>query len=294
MSSSADRTDSRDKPDAQAATVYLNGEFIPLAHARISVLDRGFTFADAVYEVIPVFHGRLFRADRHLRRLRDSLAAIALPLDYSATRWHELFRELLRRNRMTQDGSLYIQVTRGAGERSHHYQAELTPTVFIMFRPLPDTDCNRGVSAVLHEDIRWQYCHIKSVALLANVLLRQYAREKDGSREAILVRDGYVTEGAASNVFIVGQGQVSTPPCDGKVLPGITRDLTLELARQVGLPYRESRVSETQLKTADEIWLTSSTLGIIPVTRLDGCPVSDGRPGPWWRRIHKAYRELRD
>ena len=213
------------------STVYLNGNFIPLEKAQVSVLDRGFTFADGVYEIVPVFSGQPFRLTEHLNRLRNSLDEISLELDYDGEKWQSLIDELLNLDQVTEDSSIYIQVTRGVGERNHFYQAGFTPTVFVFCKPLQQMDVSRGVSAILHEDIRWQYCHIKAVALLPNVLLKQLARDKDGSHEAILYRDGYITEGAASNVFIMSGNAVRTPPKSNRLLPGITRDLTVELIR---------------------------------------------------------------
>ena len=215
--------------------VYLNGDFIPLEKAQVSVLDRGFTFADGVYEIIPVFSGQPFRLTKHLNRLRNSLDGISLELDYDREKWQSLVDKLLNLNQVAEDSSIYIQVTRGVGERNHFYQAGFTPTVFIFCKPLQQMDVSRGVSAILHEDIRWQYCHIKAVALLPNVLLKQLARDKDGSLEAILYRDGYITEGAASNVFIVSDDTVTTPPKSNRLLPGITRDLVVELIRPIGI-----------------------------------------------------------
>ena len=212
--------------------VYLNGNFIPLEKAQVSVLDRGFTFADGVYEIIPVFSGQPFRLIEHLNRLRNSLDGISLVLDYDGGKWQSLIDELLSLNQVTEDSSIYIQVTRGVDERNHFYQTVFTPTVFMFCKPLQQMEVSRGVSAILHEDIRWEYCHIKAVALLPNVLLKQRAREKDNSLEAILYRDGYITEGAASNVFIVKDNTVRTPPKSNRLLPGITRDLVVELIRE--------------------------------------------------------------
>ena len=274
-------------------TVYLNGNFIPLEQAQVPVLDRGFIFADGVYEVIPVFSGKPFRLQEHFERLRNSLEGISLPLDYDDEKWQSLIDQLLARNRVTGDSSIYIQVTRGVAERSHFYQSDFTPTVFIHCKPLQETDVSRGVGAVLHEDIRWDYCHIKAVALLPNVMLKQYARGKDGSIEAILHRDGYITEGAASNVFIVAGNVISTPPKSNRLLPGITRDLVVELAGASPYQCREVPVSKTELMQADEIWITSSTLGIAPVVRLDGQPVNGGKPGPVWRDVDAIYQAFK-
>ena len=275
------------------STVYLNGRFIPLEQATVSVLDRGFNFADGVYEIIPVFSGRPFRLPEHLERLENSLSGISLSLDYDGRKWRSVLDELLNLNRVSGDSTVYIQVTRGAAERNHFYQSGYTPTVFVMCKPLSGLDVSMGISAILHEDIRWEYCHIKSVALLPNVLLKQYARDKDGSHEAILSRDGYVTEGAASNVFIVLDNTVRTPPKSNRLLPGITRDLVVELIGKTGDPCLEVPVSEKELLHADEIWITSSTLGIAPVVRLDARPVGGGKPGPVWRATNDLYQAFK-
>ena len=274
-------------------TVYLNGRFMPLEQATVSVLDRGFNFADGVYEIIPVFSGKAFRLPEHLKRLKNSLSGISLSLDYEERKWQSVLDELLNLNRVSEDSTIYIQVTRGAAERNHFYQSGYTPTVFVMCKPLSGMDSSMGVSAILHEDIRWEYCHIKSVALLPNVLLKQHARDKDGSHEAILSRDGYVTEGAASNVFIVLDNTVRTPPKSNRLLPGITRDLVVELIGESEYPCLEVPVTEKELLHADEIWITSSTLGIAPVVRLEGRPVGDGKPGPVWRDIDDLYRAFK-
>ena len=273
--------------------VYLNGDFVPLKEAKISVLDRGFTFGDGVYEMIPVFSGKVFRLPEHVKRLQTSLAAISLSLDYDNEKWHSLVNELSGLNNIKEDSSIYIQVTRGTGERNHLYQADFTPTVFIMFRPLPATNFAAGVSAVLHEDIRWKYCHIKAVTLLPNVLLKHYAKEKDGSHEAILSRDGYITEGAASNVFMVRDNTVMTPPKDGRLLPGITRDLIVELLRESDYECLEVQVTEAELSGADEVWITSATVGIAPIVKIDGKQVGSGKPGRVWRDVNGLYQAFK-
>lgn len=275
------------------ATVYLNDNFIPLEQARVPVLDRGFIFADGVYELIPVFSGKPFRLKEHVERLLNSLDGISLQLDYDGKKWQSLIDQILTLNRVTGDASIYIQVTRGVAERSHFYQSDFTPTVFIYCKPLQEMDVSAGIGAVSHEDIRWDYCHIKAVALLPNVMLKQYAREKDGSIEAILYRDGYITEGAASNVFIVSGDAVSTPPKSNRLLPGITRDVTVELIGSSRYQCREVPVTKAELIQADEIWITSSTLGIAPVVRLDGRQVGSGKPGPVWRAINNSYQAFK-
>jgi D-alanine transaminase len=271
--------------------VYLNGEYLPLEEARVSVLDRGFTFGDGVYEVIPVYNYCLFRWREHLQRLDNSLRAIGLENPLSHEEWLAVLRELVARQ-PSHDQSVYLQVTRGVSPRDHAFPDEMRPTVFAMSRPLPRQDYSTGVAAITRPDIRWQWCHIKAITLLPSVLLRQEAA-RAGAKEVILLRDGRVTEGAASNVFIVAGGVVLTPPKDNYVLPGITRDLVLELLRADRIECAETTVTETQLRQADEIWITSSTQEVVPVVRLDGVAVGSGTPGELWRRAHRLYQEFK-
>mgnify|MGYP006282460511 CR=1 FL=1 len=274
-------------------TVYLNGEFLAAGDAKVSVLDRGFLFGDGVYEVIPVYGGRLFRLEPHLDRLDHSLDGIRLanPLDHPA--WRQVLVRLVEANGGG-DQSIYLQVTRGVAPRDHGFPEDVEPTVVAMSNPLPEPPArNDGVEAITVEDIRWHYRHIKAITLLPNVLLRQQALEM-GAAEAVLLHDGQATEGAASNLFVVRGGVVTTPPKGTLLLPGITRDLVVELCRAHGLPCEEAPVYEADLREAEEVWLTSSTKEVVPVTRIDGTPVGDGRPGPNWRRIaghFRAYKE---
>ena len=280
------------------AIAYLNGQFMPLDEARISPLDRGFLFADGVYEVIPAYGGKLFRLDEHLDRLDASLAAIQLPNPLTRADWTTLFNSLIERNG---GGNIYIylQVTRGAAaKRDHAFPVPpVVPTIFAMTgqiatpaADMPDT--TPGVAAITLDDIRWSRCDIKSVALLANVLMRQQA-VSEGASEAILIRDGFATEGSASNFFIVSQGVIVTPPKSHLILPGITRDLLVELARKQGMPVTEREVTEAELKSADEVWLSSSTREVVPVTRLNGHLLGDGRPGPIWRQMARHYVDFK-
>lgn len=273
--------------------VYLNGEFLPAAEARISVLDRGFIFGDGIYEVIPVYGGRLFRLPHHLERLDHSLEGIRLtnPMDHRT--WQAVLEELVERNGRG-DQSLYLQITRGVAERDHGFPPDTEPTVFAMSKPLEavSPELHTGVSAVTVEDIRWKWCNIKTIALLPNILLRQQAVEQ-GAAEAIMLREGFVTEGTASNIFIVKDGVALTPPKSNLLLPGITRDLVVELCRQNGVSCVEESVSERQLREADELWITSSTREILPVTRLDDSVIGDGRPGPLWHKLIGLYLEYK-
>jgi len=269
--------------------VYLNGSFLPVHEACISVMDRGFLFGDGVYEVIPVYGGRAFRLEHHLQRLDLSLQGIRIANPLSHAQWSDILTALIRHNGGG-DQSLYLQVTRGiAPKRDHAFPPGVQPTVFAMSTPLgePGTLQN-GVSAVTVDDIRWKHCNIKAITLLPNVLMRQQALDA-GAAEAILLRDGYATEGAASNLFIVRDSVVITPPKSNLLLPGITRDLVVELCHANAIPCREADISEAELRSADELWVTSSTREVVPVTRLDGAPVGSGEPGPLWRRISTLY-----
>lgn len=278
------------------AIAYLNGKFLPLAEVSISPFDRGFLFADGIYEVIPVYYGRPFRLAEHLQRLINSLVAIQLECKLERGHWEALLTELVARNG-SGNLAIYLQVTRGAPQiRDHSFpDADTPPTIFAMaslLKPLPEAPYRDGISAITCTDIRWSACHIKSIALLANVLARQQAIAQ-GADDAILVRDGYLTEAVASNVFLVQNGVLLTPRKDHRILPGITRDLILELAATHGIPYEEKDLPATLLAEADEIWLSGSTKEIIPVTTLDGRPVGAGVPGPLWRRMTALYQNYK-
>jgi D-alanine transaminase len=272
-------------------TVYLNGKFLPLAQAQISVLDRGFLFGDGVYEVIPVYGGHFFRLELHLQRLEHSLRAIRLENPCSLAQWRRLLQQLIASND-GQDQSVYLQVTRGPATRDHAFPKHIEPTVFAMsnpLNPLPAEIREQGIAAVTREDIRWKYCHIKAITLLANTLLRQEALEA-GAQEALLLRDDQVTEGATSNVFIVRERVLITPPQSDSLLSGITRDLVLELARKGHIPWREEAIFMRDLTQAEEIWVTSSTREVVPVTRLNGVSIGNGKPGPLWRQMDAFYQ----
>jgi len=274
--------------------VYLNGDFLPEEDACVSVLDRGFIFGDGVYEVIPAYGKRPFRFDEHLQRLQNSLDGIRITNPHTAEEWQYLIQKVIDANN-GEDQSVYLQVTRGAAKRDHAFPSEVKPTVLIMSNPLITPSAQilqTGVSAITTEDIRWIYCHIKAICLLPNVLLRQKAVEAE-SAEAILIRDGLATEGAASNLFIVHDGIIRTPAKGPLLLPGVTRDLVLELAAEHSFPYEEANILEGDLSRAQEIWLTSSTKEILPVTHLNGKPVDSGKPGPIWEKMYGLYQEYK-
>ena len=272
-------------------TVHLNGQFLPLEEARVPVMDRGFLFGDGVYEVIPVYDRQPFRLEEHLSRLQDSLDGIRLANPHSVAEWTALIERIVR-DAEWEDVGVYLQVTRGPGPRDHAFPREVRPTVFLMPLELPAPPAElvaNGVAAITAEDIRWSRCDIKATALLANVLLRQLSVDA-GCAETLLIRDGQLMEGSASSVFLVKDGVILAPPKTRLILPGITYDVALELAGREGLPYRVRPIAEAELRAADEIWITSSTKEILAVTRLDGQPVGDGRPGPLYRRMIALYQ----
>lgn len=270
--------------------VYLNGEFLPLSQAKVSVMDRGFLFGDGVYEVIPVYGGKPFRLAEHLDRLKNSLGDIRMESPLSDDQWSAIFAQLISGG---EDQSIYLQVTRGVGpKRDHAFPKEPVPTVFAFCTPIAPIP-SQGVCAITLDDIRWKWCHVKAITLLANVLLRQEAVDR-GCAEAILIRDDFACEGAASNLFIVIEGVLVTPPKGQDILPGITRDLIVELAHENKIPCVERKISLEELQNAEEVWLTSSTREILPVIELDGRKVRDGKPGSLWARmisLYQAYKQ---
>ena len=279
---------------------YLNGQFLPLSEARISPLDRGFLFADGGYEVIPVYSRHPFRIDEHLRRFQTTLDGICLPNPHSTEQWRAIILRLIAEAPFD-DQTVYIQVTRGAdSKRDQPVPKGVAPTVFLFTSPLVGpTPAQResGVAAITSADIRWGRCDLKSVALLANVLARQQAVDADCA-ETIMLRDGLLTEGSATNVFCVKNGVILTPAKDHRILPGITYDVVLELAAQHGAAHQVRDVSEAELRSADELWLTSSTKEVLAITTLDGQPVGRGlqagKPGPVTRQMHEWYVAFRD
>jgi D-alanine transaminase len=278
------------------STAYLNGIFLPLDQAQVSVMDRGFLFGDGVYEVIPVYGGKLFRLGHHLRRLQNSLDAVRIGNPLVEDGWESVLTQLVAGNE-GRDQTVYLQVTRGvAPRRDHAFPVDSRPTVFAMCTPClvsRDIDTEPGVAAITLTDIRWQYCNVKAITLLPNILLRQQAIDAD-TAEAILLKDDYAIEGAASNIFIVANDTLKTPPNSPALLPGVTRDLVLELAKANGIRCLEADITTKELAGADEIWLTSSTREISPVIRLDDRPVGNGKPGPLWHRMIRLYQDYKE
>ncbi len=272
---------------------FLNGQYLPLVQATVSPLDRAFLFGDAVYEVIPAYAGRPFRFREHFDRLARSLAAIRMPPPLGHGEWAEICRELMARNDARQrDLTIYLQVTRGAEfGRNHAWPEDLKPTLFAylsVLEPVSEQMLQDGVAAITADDTRWARRDIKSTALLANVLLKKLAADA-AAFETILLEGGVLTEGSSTTVHMVAGGRLRTPPNSHHILPGTTRDVVTELAARLGMPSDVGAITQQQLRAADEIWLSFSTRGILPVTRLDGAAVGAGKPGPAFRRMHAAF-----
>lgn len=273
---------------------FLNDEFLPLREARISPLDRGFLYSDGAYEVTPVYAGRPFRFQQHHDRLTRSLKEIRMEDPLSREAWRDLYRRLLERNEATSsDTYIYVQVTRGAEQgRNHAPLPDVPRTVFAFAAPWPTGRpgwLENGLPAVTAGDTRWARCDIKSVSLLANVLLRQLAVDANAS-ETILIRDGLLTDASASSVHVVQGGALCTPPNSWKLLPGTTRGVIEEVAERAGVACRSVAISEPELRSASEILLGAATREVQPVTTLDGKPVGNGRPGPVWRKLYDAFQ----
>jgi len=282
-------------------TIYLNGQYLPIEEAKISVLDRGFIFGDGVYEVIPVYSRRAFRLAEHLRRLQHSLDGIRLANPHGDGEWAGIINELIARN-PGEDQYLYLHITRGVAKRDHAFpNPPVAPTVFMMSNPLsvpPAVLLQSGVCAVTAPDNRWLRCDIKAIALLPNVLLRQMAVDA-GCAETILIRQesanegAFMTEGAASNIFVVKNGKLLAPPKDNLMLPGITYDVILEIAAANSIPHEVRKVGVDEVHAADELLLTSSTKEVLAITQLDGKPVGTGKPGAMFARLHGLYQNFK-
>jgi len=274
--------------------VFLNGKFLPAGDAKVSVLDRGFIFGDGVYELVPVYSRVPFRLGEHLARLERSLAAVAIRNPYSREQWREIIFRLIDQQPFDDQG-VYFQVTRGVAKRDHAFPKNVEPTVFMMSNALvnpPAEQVERGGAALSAQDNRWLRCDIKSISLVGNVLLRQLSAEA-GAAETILFRDGKLTEASASNVFIVRRGVIQSPPKSSLILAGITYDVVAELAAANGLPVEFREITEQEVRTADEVWVTSSSREVFAIVSLDGAKIGDGRPGPVFRRMHQLYQEFK-
>jgi D-alanine transaminase len=273
----------------------LDGQRLPLAEARVSPLDRSFLFGDGIYEVMPVYGGRLFRPRLHFDRLARSADALRISNPHSHEQWESLLLDLVTANGGG-DQYVYLHLSRGAEHgRNHAPLPQVPPLVFCYCSPWPvpaESTLRNGHACITAQDTRWARCDIKSVALLANVMLRQMAVDA-GANEAILLRDGELMEASASTVHVVRAGVLLTPPNSTRILPGTSRIIVEELADELGIPRRDQHISEAELRGADEIWLAAATREVQPVTRLDGNPVGSGTPGPLWRRVYDAWQRLK-
>ncbi len=275
--------------------VYVDGRMVSPERAAISPFDRGFIFGDGIYEVIPAYGGRPFRWDEHLARLNGNLATVGIPQPLSRAEWQDLLADLLDGGE-GRDQYIYLQVTRGVAPRDHAFPPGARPTLFAysqLLKPVPAELLQKGVAAVTMDDLRWHRCDIKTTSLIANVWLRQQATER-GAVEAIMVRDGIVTEGAAANVFAVIDGRIMTAPNGPDLLPGITRDLVIELLHRFDISHRVESFSAQAMRRADEVWLSSSTRELLPVTRIDDAAIGDGRPGPVFARVYQLFQDYKE
>jgi len=273
--------------------VWLNGNWLPYPEAHIAIEDRGFLLADGVYEVVRYYSGRGFKLDRHMARLARSCAALEISLPYREADLASLTNEIVARNRLS-DGTVYIQITRGAGPRVHHFPGDIPPTTLMLanaINPLPAAYWTEGVACISVPDERWARCYIKSISLLPNVLAKEQAR-RGGCYEAIFIRDGFLTEGSSSNILCVRNGVLITPPLTNYILPGISRAMALEVAADLSIPVRLEAVSLNDLRHCDEIMVASTRAEVLPVVRLDGQPVGNGKPGPIQARLYEGFQRL--
>ena len=272
--------------------VYLNGRFLPIEEAKIPVLDRGFIYGDGVYELIPVYKRRPFRLPQHLVRLQHSLDGIRLANPHTEAEWTSIVSEVVARQPF-EDQGVYFQVTRGVAKRDHTFPAGVAATVFMMSNPLSTPSAEqveKGVAVVTADDNRWQRCDLKTISLVGNVLMRQFAADA-GAVETVMFRDGNLTEASASNVLVVMHGVIVAPPKDNLILPGITYGAVYEFARDAGMPFEMRPVSRVEVQVADEMWLSSSTKEVNAVTTMDGRPFSTGAPGPVFRKMYALFQE---
>lgn len=275
-------------------TVYLNGRLLPQEEATVSILDRGFMLGDGVYELIPAYQRKPFRLNEHLRRLQHSLDGIRLANPMRDSEWRQIIMQVIDLHE-SDNQSVYLQVTRGAAPRDHAFPKIVSPTVLVISNPLTSPDplqIENGICAVSSQDQRWGRCDLKTIGLLPNVLAKQKAVEA-GCVECILFREGVLTEGAASNIFVVKDDVILAPVKDHRMLPGITYDLVIELARADNIPVVVRDIAESEVRTANELWLTSSSREVQAIVELDGLPVGSGTPGPLYRRMYTLYQNFK-
>jgi D-alanine transaminase len=278
--------------EKQSCLVFINGKYLPMEEARVSVEDRGFQFADGVYDVIRCYRGKPFALYLHLQRLQNSAAGLSIPMPYTLEEFKDICLQLLKQNPVDQ-GTIYIQITRGFSMRTHSFPSEsLQPTTVVYVRsinPIGPRLRKEGVYVITLPDDRWNHCNLKTICLLPNVLAKEEATRR-GANEALLYGPGgIVYEGSTSNVCFIKDGVLCTHPLTNKVLPGISRHVLLELAREGGIPVEEVPRTVTEFEEADEVFLTSTTREVLPVTRIDDSVISGGKAGPMTRQLYEAF-----
>ena len=275
--------------------IFLNGKYLSKDDAKISVMDRGFLFGDGVYEVIPVYQKKIFSLEEHLKRLHANLEELDITNPYDHSEWENIFTEIIKHSPFEQE-AIYLQVTRGVMNTRAHYQENLSPTVFVESNKVANRnnyEIFAGYSAITEKDERWSKCHIKSISLLANVLSIKNAK-KNNVEEVIFIRDGLITEGASSNVFIVKNNQVSTHPKNNLILPGITREISIRILQGLNIEVFENSFTEEEMMSADEIWITSSTREILPITSVNSKKIQSGKAGPLWEKVYLSYQSIKN
>lgn len=276
-------------------TVFLNGKFMPMEDAKVPVLDRGFIFGDGIYELVPVYSRAPFRLEGHLARMERSLSEVAIRNPYSRTEWTKIIEQIIERQAFDDQG-VYWQITRGVAKRDHAFPKDVEPTVFMMSNPLVNPSkavIENGATAVSAQDFRWHRCDLKTISLIGNCMLRQLSAE-EGAIETIMFRDGKLTEASASNAYIVKNGVIATPAKTELILPGITLDVVFDIVARGQLPLEVRDVTEAEVRSADEVWVTSSSKEIVAIVSLDGKPVGNGKPGPVFRRAWQLYQDFKN
>ncbi|MCQ9329355.1 D-amino acid aminotransferase [Pelistega suis] len=278
----------------QDSTVYLNGEYLPLSEAKISVLDRGFIFGDGIYEVVPGYNRKPFRLKEHVARLMRSLDKIGIQTGKDAAFWENLMRSMIEQSPW-EDNYVYLQVTRGVAKRDHPFpNPPVTPTIFAMtspFKRLTEQERTVGIKALSFLDERWLHCDVKSISLLGNVLAKQYA-VANGVQDVIQFRDGLMTEGASANIWVVKNGTLLAPKRDNRILEGVRYSLLEDLAKKTGVPFEERDITKEEVDTAEELLLTAAMREVVAITTYDHKPVGAGVPGPVFKKLRQAYDEV--
>jgi len=276
--------------------VYLNGKFILKSEAFISVMDRGFLFGDGVYEVFPVYNGLILGLESHLKRLQDGLDAINIINPHNKKEWTAIINELISYHQENSKQAIYLQVSRGCDDDRKHTHGKLSPTVYMQSSPFKSPtkeDLLKGSAAITRDDIRWSQCDTKATSLLANIMFAQEAKNH-GVEEVNLIRDGIVTECSSSNLFLVKNNCIYTHPIGPYILPGITREIVINCAKYCNIKVKEIKFNKESLMDADEVWISSSTREVVPITRIDDSPINNGKVGEIWSSIYDQYQEIKN